>query len=542
MEKEKITAKVSPLKIFGALLLLNLLLAMIVVIFPSGKISFGKIKIPFGKHVYEKEITLDFVSLRKVFEHDTSAVVDAKAVIAGIETVDTNLISLDSKTLAKLKKEKIVVPEDKQIQYPDNTRTAMANFFKALALLEKQTTHIRILHYGDSQLEGDRISDYLRNRLQLRFGGWGPGIILPYDISNSRITVRQSESTNWVKYAIYGKTSKLANGYYGIGASSYRYPAASDKPLNVVKDTKEYIKKYAVKKMVDENDSIWYETDSSNFYYDSIVIKTPIKLTGSAWMKIINAKGSYPRVRQFQKLTLLYSADEPFNFKLKVNEGAETSEIVPGSAASALSFDLGEVSTGVQLNFTGKSPYLYGVALDGNTGIAVDNFPMRGSSALGFDGINITMLSELYKQMNVKLIVLQYGINLVPGALKNYDWYAKAFSKQLAAIKAASPNASILIIGPSDMSRKTADGYESYPNIPLIRDAMKRAAFENGCAFWDLYTAMGGQNSMSSWVSNNLAAKDFTHFSTEGARYVSEMLYNTLMDEYQEYLKEIGAM
>jgi hypothetical protein len=71
---------------------------------------------------------------------------------------------------------------------------------------------------------------------------------------------------------------------------------------------------------------------------------------------------------------------------------------------------------------------------------------------------------------------------------------------------------------------------------------MKKAAFDNGCAFWDLYTAMGGQNSMSSWVSNKLAAKDFTHFSTEGARYVSEMLYNTLMDEYQEYLREIGAM
>jgi hypothetical protein len=78
--------------------------------------------------------------------------------------------------------------------------------------------------------------------------------------------------------------------------------------------------------------------------------------------------------------------------------------------------------------------------------------------------------------------------------------------------------------------------------VPLIRDAMKKAAFENNCAFWDLYTAMGGRNSMSSWVSNHLAAKDFTHFSTEGARYVSEMLYNTLMDEYLEYLKETGVL
>ena len=529
MEKEKILAKVSPVKIFGALILLNLLLAMVVVVFPSGKI-------PFGKY------TIDFVPLKKIFEKETKVVVDAKKVIANVETVDTNLVTLDSKTLAKIKKEKIVVPEEKQIQYPDNTRKAMSTFFRALAELEKQTSHIRIIHYGDSQLEGGRISDYLRNRLQLRFGGWGPGIILPYDISNSRISVRQSESNNWVKYAIYGKTPKLTNGYYGIGASSYRYSGGVALKSDGG-EKKEIIKKFFKKKMVSANDSVYYEIDSNKFYYDSIITKTsPIKMAGGAWMRLINATGSYPRVRQYNKLTLLYSADESFNFKLKVNEGTEINEFLPNTLASAKSFNLGEVTTGVNLNFTGKSPFLYGVALDGNTGIAVDNFPMRGSSALGFDGINIPMLTQLYSQMNVKLIVLQYGINLVPDPRTNYDWYAKAFTKQLATIKAASPNASILIIGPSDMSRKTADGYESYPNISLIRDAMKKAAFDNGCAFWDLYTAMGGQNSMSSWVSNKLAAKDFTHFSTEGARYVSEMLYNTLMDEYQEYLKEIGAM
>ena len=529
MEKEKANAKVSPIQIFGALILLNLLLAMVVVIFPSGKIALGK-------------YSLDFVPLKKIFEKEAIVVVDAKKVIANIETVDTNLVTLDSKTLAKIKKEKIEVPEEKQIQYPDNTRTAMSAFFRALAELEKQTSHIRIIHYGDSQLEGDRISDYLRNRLQLRFGGWGPGIILPYDISNSRISVRQSESNNWVKYAIYGKTQKLANGYYGIGASSYRY-AGGVAIKTDGGEKKESIKKFLKKRMVSANDSVYYEIDSNKFFYDSNTTKSsPIKMSGGAWIRLLNATGSYPRVRQYNKLTLLYSADEAFNFKLKVNDGLEINEFLPATSAAAKTLNLGDVTTGVNLNFTGKSPFLYGVALDGNTGIAVDNFPMRGSSALGFDAINIPMLSQLYSQMNVKLIVLQYGINLVPDPKTNYDWYAKAFGKQVAAIKAASPNASILIIGPSDMSRKTASGYESYPNVTLIRDAMKKAAFDNGCAFWDLYTAMGGQNSMSSWVSNKLAAKDFTHFSTEGARYVSEMLYNTLMDEYQEYLREIGAM
>jgi lysophospholipase L1-like esterase len=48
---------------------------------------------------------------------------------------------------------------------------------------------------------------------------------------------------------------------------------------------------------------------------------------------------------------------------------------------------------------------------------------------------------------------------------------------------------------------------------------------------------MGGKNSMPSWVSANppMAAKDYTHLSPRGARIVSEMLYNALVFEYNNY-------
>jgi lysophospholipase L1-like esterase len=87
------------------------------------------------------------------------------------------------------------------------------------------------------------------------------------------------------------------------------------------------------------------------------------------------------------------------------------------------------------------------------------------------------------------------------------------------------------------MSTRINGEYASYPNIPLIRNAMRNAAFKTGVAFWDLYEAMGGQNSMVSWVNEkpSLAAKDFTHFNPQGARYVGEMIYEALMKDYLEY-------
>ena len=68
---------------------------------------------------------------------------------------------------------------------------------------------------------------------------------------------------------------------------------------------------------------------------------------------------------------------------------------------------------------------------------------------------------------------------------------------------------------------------------------MKNAAFENGCAFWDLYENMGGKNAMKSWVERTppLAAKDYTHFNPKGAEYIGELLFNALLNDYKNYEK-----
>jgi hypothetical protein len=94
-------------------------------------------------------------------------------------------------------------------------------------------------------------------------------------------------------------------------------------------------------------------------------------------------------------------------------------------------------------------------------------------------------------------------------------------------------------MGVSDMSRKVESHYESYPNIEKIRNAQRQAAFKANCAFWDTYEAMGGKNSMPSWVFSDppLARKDFTHFTYKGSVVIAKMFYKALMNEYNKYLQ-----
>jgi len=190
------------------------------------------------------------------------------------------------------------------------------------------------------------------------------------------------------------------------------------------------------------------------------------------------------------------------------------------------------------LKFSGNdSPEIYGVSLDDTIGVAMDNVPGRGSAGLMFGKLNEAHLKQMYDKMNVRLIIMQFGGNVTPYITSNYDYYERMFSAQLQILRRVKPDASIIVIGPADMSRKVRGEYVSYPNIPDLIGSLKKAAFSNGAAFWDMYEAMGGENSMPKWVyaAPPLAGKDFIHFTRRGAEIVAKMFYNSLMLEYNEY-------
>lgn len=89
------------------------------------------------------------------------------------------------------------------------------------------------------------------------------------------------------------------------------------------------------------------------------------------------------------------------------------------------------------------------------------------------------------------------------------------------------------------MSRKKDGTFESWPNIEKIRNAQRRAAFRAGCAFWDMYAAMGGNNSMPGWVNAEpqLARSDYTHFTYKGSKVIAEMFTNALIKEYKTFIQ-----
>jgi lysophospholipase L1-like esterase len=491
-------------KVFFLLILVQLCLGLFILIFPDGYI-------PLGPNYHLSFTTLnrllngDKELLKQVAQNDSLANHLAKNTtkdtselytdtsINNSEFDSSNFKPADIGFLNKLDS----IPY--KIEFADSTHPIGLNhFFSALDTLSKTGKKIHIFHFGDSQIEGDRISSTLREKMQKVFGGYGVGLLPPMEINDVSSSMELISTGNWVKTAIYGNLNK---GYkariYGPLCSVFQY--------------------------YPKTDSLGNQTGVSVTYKKSI--------------------SAYAHAKKFEELNLYYNNNDKL---VNINKNSSQIEHIKTESLSVpknvlkttWTFKEPQNQVGIYFPLADESQ-IFGASLESKTGIYVDNIAMRGSSGLDLKKMNLNFYSGWIKTLNTKLLIFQYGVNMVPYEVMGYNFYESKFYNELKAIKEANPNTDILVIGCSDVAIKSGTDYITNPNVKKIIAAQKNAAFKAGIPFWNLYKAMGGQNSMSSWVNANpsLAEKDFTHFNFRGARIVGEMLYNALMTEYAKYKK-----
>ncbi len=471
-----------PLQSLAFTVLVFLALGLLSFSFPKDGIAVGS------------NLKLEFPTLAALFGEKTDKK-DISKILDAVDQIDTTFAINDTSEVLKTKDSSAVVLNT-SIQ--TSNKTALKNFFDALSGLKNNPKAIRVLHYGDSQIEGDRITDYLRLKLQGQFGGHGPGLISLMPVAPSVIN-KISNGPGWDRYNVFtSKDKRVPHSNFGVLASINRF--AGYKKL----------------------------TDSSAVISSSIAVTT--------------TKGGGANALAYKKLKLFYGGAQTKTWCEFYDGPALVSadSLEEGGSFRIKEYNVGNGSNTHQLKFTGKdSPDFYAISLESETGVLVDNIGLRGSSGTFFHQINNGQLKQFYDYLNVKLIILQFGGNATPSIKdeKTAINYAGYLRSQINIVKKAAPNASILFIGPADMSIKNGTAYETYPYLESTRNEIKKVVLESGCAFFDMYDCMGGKNSMASWVDQKLAATDYIHFSPQGARKIATLLYSALINEYNAYLK-----
>lgn len=374
---------------------------------------------------------------------------------------------------------------DIRFWFPNGDNTFFDPLFAQMEECRHSGRILRIVHYGDSQIEMDRMSNRLRSYMQRQFGGGGPGLV-PYATLIASLSVGTHGSGNLVRQSPFGDSTVVrARGNYGPMVQDFR-------------------------------------------------------LTGSATSRIVAAthKSCDSRLRQFSQFKMLFcNRPGPLTATLTDLKGGYTQEqTYSEEGVHAFSWHLDSATTQVRINLSGNAD-IYGIMVDDGPGVAVDNIPMRGCSGQQFTQINSQQLADAYSQMDVGLIILQFGGNSVPyiSSQKALDNYCNALGKQIDCLNQCCPTARILFIGPSDMSTRVNGELQSYPFLPQIVQGLQQMANAHGAAYWSIYHAMGGYNSMVAWNSQGLGGADYIHFSQRGVDIMGDRLSKAFDNMYTIY-------
>jgi lysophospholipase L1-like esterase len=356
---------------------------------------------------------------------------------------------------------------------------SMHAFYDALERSAAGQGVTRVLHYGDSPVTADSITADLRTLLQERFGDAGHGFVLiakPWAWYGHRgVEVR---SSGW---SIQPATQARAHdGLHGLGGVSFEGGPGAWSNIRLASD---------------------------HSLMEVSFLRRP---TGGVF-----------QVR---------SGDQSLGF---VNTSGDlqsawaTFAIPPGAREIRIEVQSGAVR-------------LFGASFEKNAPGVIYN-------SLGLNGGQVQVVVRYFdpehwsgqlQHYRPDLVVVNYGTNesLFPQYLESY--YPGELRTVIRRIRAAVPDASVLIMSPMDKGERDSDGQiVTAASLPRIVEIQRQIARETGCAFFNTFEAMGGAGTMARWYSSQprLVTADFTHPFPAGARKVGVLADNAILAGYNRY-------
>lgn len=328
---------------------------------------------------------------------------------------------------------------------------------------------VNVAFLGDSFIEGDILVEHFREALQARYGGGGVGYVpLTSVTARFRQTIKHRFSGSW------------------------------------------------------EDDNALKHPRGNHFL-----------ITGSYQQAVGEAEVSYENRQPVDQATLLYTSEDSLLISSTVNGDAPTQILLPSTGGRLHSVKVGRQVSSLRLDFSkAESSRLYGICMDGDRGVRVDNMSLRGSSGLQLGAVSLSLSEDLHRIRPYHLIVLSYGLNVVsPKDVHNdYGYYYKGMDRVLSCLHDIYPEAIFLIISISDRGQKYDGEVYTLPGVPRMVEIQERLAKKYHALFFNTYGTIRSMGGIRSFVSKGWAAKDYTHLSSAGGREISKRLVQDLVE------------
>jgi lysophospholipase L1-like esterase len=329
-------------------------------------------------------------------------------------------------------------------------------------LRNDDTGKVHFLQLGDSHIQADYMSSRVRYRLADLLGckEAGRGLIFPYRLAqtNNPENYRVKSKAVWTADRSVNRNSAGDAGLAGV--TVYTSDSALNLSLRLLPHISPVIPFTHLSLLSRDTGSCWS-------------VETDLGLEG----RLVSANGK----TVLQK----YSSEIP----------------------------LDSVFVRIRKTCTSAPPfYLDGLLL-------TNNHPGYIYSALGSNGasseslLRCGMLMSQLRMVQPDVLILSLGTNDAYNRPFIPERIVQQFDSILYTLSIEFPELPVVLTIPGDAWFRD---HKDNKNIPVLRSELLKLAGKYQCASWDLYTIMGGANSISKWYAAGLARKDRLHFSKEG--------------------------
>lgn len=434
---------------------------------------------------YEADIERLEQELASMVVRDTVAVVDSLPVLPPVRY---EWIEGEVRTEARVK------PRSEMLRSVAESRSVAIENFDTLQvtrfdnLVEKLASgeDVRIAFMGDSFVEGDILTSDLRSELQRLFGGRGVGFVacdIPF--KTVRRTVKRS-SSGWSAYSVM-------------------------KPKSVP------------------------ENLSDKFFISGYLARGGAGAT-TTW----SATDAFPTLDSCTRARVLLYSRDTSTVELRINDTIPHSFVVAGDDRLRELYVEAQNIGSVGVKVVDGDILCYGVSLEGDSGVVVDNFSVRSNNGHAIFGTGAAINRQADDMLGYDLVVLQYGLNIMQKGQRGYTNYRKQLCNMITYAERCFPNAAILVLGVSDRWVKSDEtgAYESIGSADALTSYQRAAADSTNVMFWNTYEAMRALGGMPQFVANGWAAGDHTHINFAGGRRIAKALVAAIVEPVYELLKE----
>lgn len=356
-------------------------------------------------------------------------------------------------------------------------RLGLKHFYDALARGASKGRPTRIAVLGDSFIEGDIMTDALREYLQRQWGGRGVGWMpITSETAGFRRSIKH-QFGGWQDLSLLGKSKR------GIPLTGHIY-----RP----------------------HEGAW------------VCYEAPLKSTSLG------------------TTSLLYRASGIASVAVKLGQGEVVDISLPATEMGrigSIAMDT-QGAERIECRFSSRaldSLVLYGCAIESTDGVIVDNLSLRGNSGVLLLSIENSVARAFAEIRPYDLIILQYGLNVANDKQQDYSVYIRQMQRLIVRLRDLYPEADILLMGVSDRSQRSASGWGRMAGINRLHEAQRLLARSLGVTFWSALEAMERLGGMPNMVEQGWAAKDYTHMTHRGGRKIAEILLEALMLENNYY-------